>query len=109
MNYYRLLQVDLDGSAMLSDIRSLPFDSGTGNMLVWPNPAQYSISVSVDFALQQGEIVLINMEGKTVIRLDADEQLAVHQVDLEGLPPGLYQLVVTSLSKQWSERVVITD
>lgn len=109
MNYYRLQQVDLEGSAALSDIQSLQFGHTAVVMQVWPNPAQNSISVSIDLEFQHCQIALVNVEGETVFRQDVEERLAIHSIDLGGLPPGLYQLIVTIGSQRWSERIVIAE
>jgi hypothetical protein len=109
MNYYRLRQVDVDGRAEYSDIRTVRFDDNARGMQVWPNPARNMIAISLDQPLQECDLSLINMEGKPVLSKHEEGQLAFHQLDLTGLMPGVYQLIVTSGSQQWIERVVITD
>ena len=92
-----------------ADIRSVRFDDHVRGMQVWPNPARNVISISLDAPVTSCEIRVINMEGKPVLARFDDQPLAVHKLDVSGLLPGVYQLIVTGKSQQWIERIVITE
>lgn len=46
INYYRIGQVDVDGQESFSEIKTVNINNtGTYNVLVWPNPARSSINI----------------------------------------------------------------
>jgi hypothetical protein len=108
-NFYRLRQVDTDGKAANSMIRSVAFDQGLRGMQVYPNPTRNTLSVSLDQPVSHCDFSLVDMEGRAVLRHHAAAPLAVHQLDVAHLPAGVYQLIATGPTHQWIERIVITD
>jgi len=106
--YYRLKQVDIDGSYAYSDVLSLWVDEAP--VLMWPNPAQDLIqldlaSLSREFA--QAEIQIIDMRGSVVLqkRVSIEEN---KEISLHALQPGIYLLKVNGNSRMlWSQRLMV--
>lgn len=86
-SYYRLKQTDSDGSATVSDI--VPITRGNSALLVFPNPAQGHVIVRAD--MPDGPLSLIDGLGRAVGR-GAWIRNGTAEMDLAGLPPGLYHL-----------------
>lgn len=90
-NYYRLAQIDYDGSTAYSDIRSVRFEADfSRSPKIFPNPAQALINVQVGSSSQTRVWQLLDSSG----RLVKTGQLAAHAsqaaIPLEALPRGVY-------------------
>lgn len=90
VNYYRLLQVDHDGSAQLSPVRSVVLTGGL-RVQVSPNPASSILYIKGE-NLQTATIV--SQTGREIGRYDIRET----GIDIRSLTPGWYLVVVTAKS-----------
>lgn len=79
--YYRLKQVDFDGSGSYSSVVSIFFEP-TYQLTVWPNPAVKNETV---FLSQKGNFALINSQGVVVRQVMNTDHL-----DLADVPTGVY-------------------
>ncbi|WP_052732695.1 reprolysin-like metallopeptidase [Hymenobacter terrenus] len=87
--YYRLRQIDQDGSEAFSPVRAVPVPIGLASHLeVWPNPARGTVAVA---GLPPGESVqLLDFTGR-VLRTAALPATGPLQLELPAsLVPGLY-------------------
>lgn len=68
INYYRLKQVDFDGSFELSKITSSFFDAPNGSMNIFPNPANNYININLDnrFINTKTDIYIFNLNGELI-------------------------------------------
>lgn len=90
--YYRLAQMDQDGTTTPSDIVSI-YVSGKGTLAlsIYPNPASGTTTVS---GLQTGSVVsIISMDGRVVKAFTATS--TTQQVDLSGIAAGMYIVKTT--------------
>lgn len=95
-HYYRLKQVDVDGSFVLSNIivltNNLPIAIGKQDILVFPNPVKTNATIIFNDPIKGNEsFLLINSNGQVVDRIMIAGRTG--QVDLTGKVPGLYLLV----------------
>ncbi|MCE7039143.1 T9SS type A sorting domain-containing protein [Dyadobacter sp. CY312] len=93
LNYYRLKQIDLDGSYSYSQIRTVQMD-GAMSLKVYPNPAISNIQL-MGLKGNAGVCVFDNL-GRQVLNLDnvrAGQSLSINK-----LQAGLYHLLVTEQS-----------
>lgn len=94
INWYRLLQTDLDGRSRYSPAVSVQLSNGQDGPWLWPVPATNSITVQLGnlkasrIALRSADLRLINMV--TVSNLDTKKDIL-----LSGLPAGLYFIEVS--------------
>jgi hypothetical protein len=99
--YYRLRQLDNDGTAHLSDVATVRRSGKTtGPVLsLWPNPARSELHVSLA-GLPEAEagstivLTLTDALGRTVIRQALGDQPEL-VVSVAALPPGRYLAQVT--------------
>lgn len=90
-NYYRLKQVDLDGTFTFSPVRRLYFDGIKANMIVSPNPVvsgRAKIRIDGD---ANPFVSIYNTMGVEVSRTRALNG----ELDLQNLTSGLYLVKVT--------------
>lgn len=91
LNYYRILQLDVDGKKEYSDIRSVKFSNGkVAAVLATPNPVRDRLQLSVQ--MNDVTVVLSDLNGNTlrVLRLKA----GVHYMDMQKFASGVYNLAV---------------
>lgn len=94
--YYRLRQVDYDGSFTFSPIRYVAGAVAPGKLDVYPNPT--TGMVTIDLGAYQGSLsaVLWAQDGKRIWQGSGERSrvnLSLNQV-LSQLPQGAYQLIV---------------
>jgi len=93
-NYYRLRQVDLDGTETLSEVREVTI-SALDQLSVFPNPATDQLSVK---GFTSGPVRVLDLQGRTVIsqNISAFETLKISE-----LPSGIYLLQAGKETVRW--------
>jgi hypothetical protein len=86
--YYRLHQVDLDGSFSYSPVRSVAVAGATAKLVVYPNP-MHAVATLVG-AAPATSVQVLNAVGKLVWRTKTDEVGAAQLTLPAGLPAGIY-------------------
>lgn len=98
VNFYRLEQVDIDGTRTLSDIRSVYFGFVQGDgPLVFPNPGVGDLNVALDLA-DGADVSFDVYDGNGRLVLRERHIMAGHGVvalRTAQLPAGSYQVVAT--------------
>ncbi|MEL7427201.1 MAG: T9SS type A sorting domain-containing protein, partial [Bacteroidota bacterium] len=93
-NYYRIKQVDFDGSSSFSEIRQVRMESSV-NVKVFPNPAH-------DFLYLEGldgeQVEITNGQGKTVLQYTYQ---VASPIPVAQLPAGLYFLRTSAGVLRW--------
>lgn len=79
INYYRLQQVDYDGSFSYSHIIGLKKE-GTNDPILWPNPSQGGFYVDFEGKLQEYEVV--DFVGRIVAKASMGSETFIH-LDLQ--------------------------
>jgi hypothetical protein len=88
LSQYRLLQVDIDGKAKLSEIRSVRGEEQAARILVYPNPSNTG-SVNVVFDNQATRDVQVSdLSGRLVKKYNG----VVNNLQIQGLRAGVYTL-----------------
>jgi len=95
-SYYRLVQIDLDGTTTYSDIVAV-FLGDTGapkdGVTLFPNPGRELVTLSSQDRLDNAELFLFNAAGQQVpLRYTAQEYQM--EIPVRQLPAGLYFLQV---------------
>jgi len=94
VNYYRLRQVDLDGTETLSEVREVTI-SGASRLIAYPNPATDRIALK---GFSGGTVSVVDMQGKTILRNTLPE---FGSLDVSNLPAGVYLLRAGEESIRW--------
>ncbi len=94
-NYYRLQQIDSDGTFKYSKI--LHFELyGEIELSVFPNPSSNLFNVVVPDGIQQGELLLTDIYGRQISSQILGEGNSSYQFERSGLPAGIYLLALYS-------------
>ncbi|MEL6276749.1 MAG: T9SS type A sorting domain-containing protein, partial [Bacteroidota bacterium] len=96
-NYYRLKQVDYDGTFTHSDLRRVIIarSAGVNGVEIYPNPTTSFVRVDFTQALaEKGRIELFNWHGQQVRSMALAPGAFGQQLDVDDLPRGTYLLRV---------------
>jgi hypothetical protein len=105
--YYRLHQIDTDGTTTYSQVQSLSFASTAATLLrCYPNPAQGRTTLDLP-AGPAGQLTLRNALGQVVRTIPVPEAATQLVVELQSLAAGVYQLQVQSGSKVLNTRLLL--
>ncbi len=108
--FYRLKQIDIDGSYSLSnviEVSSIPSTVGPISVQVFPNPASTSLNIKNQSLTPLQSIRMFDIYGKEVILDINHTSQDEYNVNLSQLMSGNYFLRVSSASEQQSHRVII--
>ena len=92
--YFRLKQMDYDGTFAYSKIRALQV-AGNGQEMaaIYPNPAGNKIKINRSFLQKDAAIVKIfDANGKLALTMQGSQTGPVSEIDISQLTPGLYIL-----------------
>jgi hypothetical protein len=109
ISYYRLRQVDFDGSVNFSKIVTVQFRADGTIPKVYPTLLQQSRLLTVDLQQRSSEPVLlelVNLNGQQVKRYTLQGG-AVHQIDTNGIEKGTYILRSNEADGSWQARIMI--
>ena len=87
--YYRIRQVDLDGTFSYSRIISLT-SSGSSGLLVWPNPAREQVTVQLGPGYTGSKVRLISPTGIVLEQTEVKDEVFI--IDIRHYIPGIYLL-----------------
>lgn len=103
-SYYRLKQIDNDGSYSYSPVRLVKFDSNT-LLEVYPNPVQQDIYIKTGVALNNAQMKIYNVQGKLMMQKIINGNGTI-SVSVRSLPPGIYITKIVSDGKELQLRFV---
>jgi hypothetical protein len=106
-NYYRIRQVDYDGRYDFSPIRTVTFATGKFAAKAWPNPASEEMTITIDHAVRDGRVLLVDFTGRQVREIDFNAGSTSHTLTVNDLQPGMYTLLISSGDDRLVEKIVI--
>ena len=91
--YYRLLQVDFDGTKTDLGMRMVQTDEVESNLIIYPNPASDEVWVKHHIGSEINAIEIYDLAGKSVgiwpsIQQNANTEAVL--LNVVGLNPGIY-------------------
>ncbi|MBP7679536.1 MAG: lamin tail domain-containing protein [Saprospiraceae bacterium] len=105
VNYYRLRQVDFDGVATYSEVKSLLFSEKGSEVTLYPNPVASSLTVVLGNAAETGiRAAIYDAYGRLINTCTIPAGTQVHTIDTNTLPTGTYTLVLNGELLQSTQR-----
>jgi hypothetical protein len=91
INYYRLKEVDKDGSFVYSNIVSVTVNGVTG-MAAYPNPAKANVTIKINALTQKTVLNLYDIQGRLVMQKQVTLANGDNLVewDVSNIAPGIY-------------------
>lgn len=105
ISYYRLKQLDFDGTFTFTDVRVIEWteDYAKVPFSVFPNPATEVLKIKSE----PGLILMISLDGRLVKSVEATDLIT--QVDIQDLAPGMYVLQVQGKFGDWVSTSFVKD
>jgi hypothetical protein len=109
INYYRLKQVDFDGTFEYSDIRSVVF-GGPAGLTIYPNPTSDVLNVQMPLGLDETAVVeIINAAGQVVRAVQNPKYDGkILSMNIADIAIGYYFVQIRTASDMFREQFVIT-
>ncbi len=101
ISYYRLKQVDFNGSYSLSDIKTIKLSDKSTHINISPNPFLETIFIESDEKIIN--IGVFNLQGELMTDLDLNDKDAYN---LSGLAMGVYYILVQSSHQVTTKTIV---
>jgi hypothetical protein len=110
MRYYRLKQVDFDGTATYSEIKAVNFNNFGLNVNVYPNPFSNEVNLTLNAeTAKDATVTLTDLTGKTVLTKQIKVEKGANQLKLEtesNLPSGTYMLTVQMGTERFTAKLL---
>lgn len=104
-NYYRLKQVDFDGSINYSLVKSAAFN--ISNFAVYPNPSSDAFFVNTD-GLKNATIQILNVSGQVVMTQAVVKENATTRIDCQNkIEKGTYILRLVQNGKSLHQQIIV--
>ena len=112
LGYYRLKQVDFDGSFHFSNIISITLKSAQDvKLIVYPSTTEREVTIRFNtFASPRSLLRIVNSQGQPVFEemVDTSQELEYRVMDLAGYEPGLYHVSLTDGTQFAIAKFVVT-
>lgn len=105
-SYYRLVQVDIDGSTSASHTVPVHFVGRTSRATLFPNPARDRVELRVDGGAGDGIMDLTDATGR-VVMLGLPIRAGVAVFYVGALPPGTYTALVRTDDGPLRQRLIV--
>jgi hypothetical protein len=105
---YRLMQVDIDGKAKLSDVRIVRGLNQGGRTIVYPNPsAGDKVNVVFEESKSAWNVFVSDISGRTIRQFTG----VTNNVLVDNLLPGMYliRLVELQTGAQTNEKLIVSN
>ena len=77
-----------------------------GKLLISPNPAGHTITVSFSEQIEKAEIAIMDIAGNTALVLQNANGVSQYKIDISALTQGIYVVVVKTTRGVWTSKFV---
>nr|WP_246558619.1 T9SS type A sorting domain-containing protein [Hymenobacter piscis] len=110
VTYYRLRQVDTDGTSTFSAVQTVTFGltTRTTSVAVYPNPASNLTNTRLDLSGTEAgtyQVSIVDMTGR-VLRSFSQAGASNEALDVTSLPAGTYLVLVKGNGESFTQRLI---
>ena len=106
LNFYRLKEVDVNSQFTYSKVVVVNFGLVNGVFGVFPNPAVSRVQLQLPISAVKSVVELFDINGKRLRAKEINANTATDVLDVQGLAPGIYPLLLTQGNQKTWTRVV---
>ncbi len=107
LNYYRLVQYDIDGQKKYYGIRTVRFGDNNGTMIqIYPNPASSYFTIRTDPGVRGATVTICDALGRS-IKTFVMPASGVYTVQSGGFKNGIYYIRIKSSSEIKTSKIFI--
>lgn len=105
INYYRIRQIDFDGSYSYSDIKTAVFSEGTETEFVLsPNPTAANLTLHLAAQNEPTQVTVLSMAGRLLFTAAVTPGTGELILPTENLPAGIYLVRVDDVARRFIKR-----
>jgi len=109
ISYYRLRQVDFDGTIAFSQIVSVNFDEDHFSYTIFPNPTTGNLFIGIDKGFESITGVTIrDVAGKIILNEIPSGSKELIKINLEGMATGFYFIEMKAGEYLFTEKIQLT-
>jgi len=111
-NFYRLKVVNMDGTYYYSGVRRLQFIIDFSEVVVYPNPSNDNINITLrDFAGKEGTVEIFNQLGQRQLGRDYLSLPTIPvNFDISRLVPGIYTVSIkVDNQRRFAKKFIVID
>ncbi|NNF35705.1 MAG: T9SS type A sorting domain-containing protein [Saprospiraceae bacterium] len=105
--YYRLRQVDYDGNAFYSDVRTITRSKDPSSVSIYPNPTTGILTISIPEGDKNSKIRVYNTVGQLVDHYAVTDGITSTQVDLSTMERGIYLIHLSNNYTSYLKKVIL--
>ncbi len=106
-SYYRLIQVDKDGSQNVLGSNSVRCDEEFNSFTLSPNPASNKVMLSLgDQNIVPNSIKVFSLAGQQILSL-SQQEIATQQIDVSNLSSGSYVVEIDTALGKWRKELIV--
>jgi hypothetical protein len=106
INYYRLTQVDLDGTKESFPIKTVSFNDSDKGFSVQPTLVNNHINIRFGKKVSEGTLLILNSTGNLVKELQLESGVSDLELDMSSLSAGTYFIQYVQIAGSSAERFV---
>lgn len=108
-NYYRLRQVDHDGTFAYSPVRAVHFAADTPKIQIYPNPTPNFARVTFSARYQLATLLVTDASGQILLQQRYPNGPTTIAVDAQSWPAGIYQLHLSVDGHTQVQQLIVTN
>jgi uncharacterized repeat protein (TIGR01451 family) len=107
--YYRLRQIDMDGTEKMSDVVYATILSGDGQRVwIYPNPAVGDITVKFGRrTMKEVKIELTSAQGQLIQSQEFEAENLEYPLFLDNIPSGIYFIKITEGAQYYHQKIIV--
>ncbi len=108
--YYRLKQIDIDGTSNRSKVASVKLKKSLGNFTVSPNPFSSNVNINIEWNKNENTVVKVfNILGKEIVAKNVNMTQGSNNIIIEELArviPGTYIIQFNTATEKLIKQVI---
>ncbi len=109
VNYYKLIQYDIDGRASVAGVKTLKFKYNSSELVCYPNPTadgRVTVVMPDELAGHKKQLSLVNVSGKVILKVMLDSNSRRYLLNIPDTQKGVYFIHVEGGQRKFMSQVI---